>query len=126
VPFGLLADLVLLAHAAFLAFVILGGFLALRRPRVAWLHVPAFLWGALIEFQGWICPLTPLENRFREAAGRPVYGGGCIDHYVGRAVYPEGLTRERQLVLGGVVLAGNLVIYAVLWRRRARQDTNRA
>lgn len=116
-----LADLVLVAHFAFLLFVVLGGLLLLKWPRLAWLQVPCAIWGVLIEYAGWLCPLTPLEVALRGRAGEAGYGGGFIEHYVTRVLYPEGLTREAQLVLGTLALAVNLLIYwRVLARRRGR------
>ena len=117
-----LADLVLVVHLAFVAFVVLGGFLVLRYPRLAWIHLPAAIWGVLIEFAGWICPLTPLENWFRARGGEAGYGGGFIEHYLLAALYPTGLTREVQFVLGTIVVALNLAVYAlVIARLRSRQ-----
>ena len=108
------ADIVVLVHLAFILFVAAGGLLVLRWPRLAWMHVPAIIWGALIEFAGWICPLTPLENRLRAAAGEAAYAGGFIDRYIMPIVYPAGLTRGMQLGLGVAVIAVNLVIYGRL------------
>ena len=116
-PWGLLADAVLLAHAGFVAFVMLGGLLALRWPRLAWLHLPVVAWGAAIEFTGGICPLTPLENSFRALAHQQGYAGGFVEHYVFGLLYPEGLTREVQLALGLLVLVVNGAVYAWAWRR---------
>ncbi len=117
----LLADLVVLVHAAFIAFVVLGGLLALHWPRAAWLHLPAAAWGAWIEFSGRICPLTPLEVKLRQAAGEAGYEGGFIEHYLLPILYPAELDRTLQLLLGGTVVVINLVVYAlVLWRRRQR------
>lgn len=110
-----------LLHLAFILFVFLGGLLVLRRPRLAWLHLPAALWGALIEFRGWFCPLTPLENRLRLAAGQEGYATGFVEHYILPVVYPPGLTREVQLVLGAVVVLVNGAAYAWVWRRRKRR-----
>ena len=115
---SVLADLVLLAHFAFVAFVVAGGLLVLRWPRLAWAHVPAAVWGALIEFGGWICPLTPVENTLRAAAGERPYTGDFIAHYLMPVLYPEGLTREIQLALGGVVMLVNAAIYGMVIRRR--------
>ena len=112
------ADIVVLLHLAFILFVAAGGLLVLRWPRLAWMHVPAIIWGALIEFAGWICPLTPLENRLRAAAGEAAYAGGFIDRYIMPIVYPAGLTRGMQLGLGVAVIAVNLVIYGRLALRR--------
>jgi len=117
----LLADAVLVLHLGFILFVVLGGFLVLRRPRLAWLHVPVFLWGAAIEFGGWICPLTPLEKWLRELGGEVAYAGGFVEHYVTALIYPVGLTRNIQLLIGAGVLAINAAIYLKFWqRRRAR------
>ena len=109
-----LADLVLVIHLAFALFVVLGGLLVLRWPRLALLHVPAAAWGVLIEYSGWICPLTPLENSFRVRGGEAGYSGGFIEHYIQPALYPAGLTRSTQLVLGSLVLILNLTAYAMV------------
>ena len=120
-PYRVLADLVVVAHAAFVLFVVAGGFLVLRWPRLAWLHLPAAAWGALIEFAGWICPLTPLENRLRRLGGEAGYAGGFVEEYLLAVLYPSGLTRTHQLVLGALVLGVNLAVYGwVLWRRSRR------
>ncbi|NLF55383.1 MAG: DUF2784 domain-containing protein [Thauera phenolivorans] len=114
----LAADAVLLLHLGFIAFVLLGGLLGLRWRRAPWLHLPAAVWGVWIELSGAICPLTPLENRLRAAAGEAGYEGGFVDHYLLALIYPAGLTRERQWILAALVLAANLAIYAWVWRRR--------
>lgn len=113
-----LANLVLVAHAAFIAFVALGGLLVARWPKVAWLHLPAVAWGAGISFAGAICPLTPLENALRAAAGVGGYQGGFIEHYLLGFIYPDGLTRDVQIGIGLAVLAVNAAAYAWAWRRR--------
>lgn len=113
-----LADAVVMLHFAFILFVVLGGFLVLWRPRLAWLHLPMAAWGALIEFAGWICPLTPLEKRLLALGGDEAYSGGFINHYVVPLIYPEGLTRELQWLLGSLVLAINAAVYLRLWHRR--------
>ena len=119
--YGLLADSLVLIHLGFVLFVVLGGLLVLRWPRLAWLHLPAAAWGAWIEVSGWICPLTPLENHLRRLAGEAGYRGGFIEHYLLHVLYPEGLTRQDQLVLSAIVVAVNLVAYGLLlWRRRTR------
>ena len=119
--YRVLADLVVGVHALFVAFVVVGGLLVLRWSWVAALHVPAAVWGALIEFQGWICPLTPLENALRAAAGQAGYRGGFIEHYLLPVLYPAGLTRSVQLVLGALVIVVNVVVYAVVVWRLARR-----
>jgi len=116
--YRLLADITAVVHLAFVVFVVLGALLVLRWPRVAWAHVPAAAWGVLIEFAGWICPLTPLENRLRALAGQGTYEGGFVERYVLAALYPSGLTRTHQVVLGLLVLAINVGLYAWAWRRR--------
>jgi hypothetical protein len=115
-----LADLVVLVHTAFVVFVMLGGILVIVRPRIAWLHIPCVIWGVLIEYAGWICPLTPLENALRQRAGEAGYTGGFVEHYVLRALYPGGLTREIQWVLGTLVAIINVVVYAYWFMRRRR------
>jgi hypothetical protein len=119
-PFSAAADLIVALHFAFVVFVVFGGLLAIRWPRTLWLHVPAVVWGVLIEFSGWICPLTPLENRLREGQGQRGYQGDFIEHYILPALYPEGLTRRDQLFLGAVAAAINLAIYAFIFLRRRR------
>lgn len=108
------ADLLVLLHFAFIVFVVLGGFLVLKWGKVALLHIPCALWGAFIEFSGWVCPLTPLEHFLREAAGETAYSGGFIDHYIMPIVYPTGLTQGIQIVLGVIVLIINLCVYGLV------------
>jgi len=117
----LLADAVLILHLAFIAFVVLGGFIVLRKPRLGWLHAPAAAWAAATEFLGIVCPLTPLENRLRALGGDAGYSGGFIEHYLTAWIYPAGLTRGTQWVLGLCVIAVNAAIYLKLRQRlRAR------
>ena len=119
-PLRLAADAVALFHLAFVLFVAFGGLLVYRWPRLVWLHLPAAGWGALVEFTGWICPLTPLENHLRRAVGEAGYAGGFIDHYLWPLLYPAGLTREGQWALGAGVLILNGAVYGVLLARRWR------
>lgn len=116
-PYSLLADAVLIAHLLFILFVMLGGLLVLRWPRLAWLHIPAVAWGIFVEFSGRICPLTPLENDLRQRGGEVGYSGGFIDHYITALIYPDGLSRTVQFVIGAVVIAVNASVYWVLLRR---------
>jgi len=116
-PYALLADLVLILHATFIVFVVLGGLLVLWRRHFMWLHIPAAAWGILIEFRGWICPLTFLENDLRQAAGGSGYEGGFVDHYLAPLVYPEALTPETQVMLGMAALLVNVVVYVLVWRK---------
>ena len=117
---SVLADSVVLLHMCFVVFVVAGGLLALRWRRMAWVHVPCAVWGAWIEFAGWICPLTPLEIWLRRRAGEAGYESGFIEHYVLPVLYPSELTRSTQLVLGIVVVVLNVVLYAWVWRRWGR------
>jgi hypothetical protein len=106
--------MVLLLHLQFILFVLFGGLLALRWSRLLWLHLPAVAWGVWIAWRGDICPLTPLENHWRMLAGEAGYSGGFLDHYLTLLIYPPGLTRDIQLLLVGVVLGLNMLIYGVL------------
>lgn len=112
-----LADLVALTHLAFIIFALLGGLLALRWRWVPWVHLPAAVWGAAVEFFGWFCPLTPLEDMLRRASGSAGYPGGFIERYLTPIIYPAELTREFQVVLGCVVIILNLAVYRVVWHR---------
>jgi hypothetical protein len=116
--YRIMADLVVGVHVLFVAFVMAGGLLVLRWPWVAALHLPAAVWGALIEFQGWVCPLTPLEKSLRASAGQAGYQGGFIEHYLLPVLYPVGLTSRVQLILGSLVIVVNLIIYWLVLRRR--------
>ena len=115
------ADALVVVHGLWLAFVVLGAFLVLRWTWVAWLHVPAVLWGAWVEFTGWVCPLTPWENQLRRLGGEEGYAGGFIERYVTAVIYPEGLTRDVQIVLGVAVLLLNVGAYFWVWRRLRAQ-----
>lgn len=120
--YRLAADAVVLLHLGFILFVLLGGLLVLRRPRLAWLHAPAVAWGMAVEFLHLYCPLTPLENHFRTLAGDNGYSGGFIEHYLIPLIYPAGLTEATQIVLGLVVIAVNLPPYLLLLRRALRSS----
>jgi len=116
--YHLLADLVLLVHIAFIGFVLFGGLLALKWQPVMWAHLPAVAWGAIVEFSGWICPLTPLENLLREQAGENGYRGDFIAYFLLPILYPDALTREVQVALGLVVVLLNAAVYWWLWHKR--------
>lgn len=115
--YRLLADLVFIVHLAFVLFVVLGGIAVWRLPKLSWLHLPAVAWGALIEFAGWICPLTPWEQSLRTLAGEQGYSGGFVEHYLVPILYPAALTRDIQIALGVLVLVINGVAYALIVRR---------
>lgn len=119
--FRLLADATVVLHLAFVVFVLIGGVLAMRWPYWAWAHVPAAIWGTWIEFAGWVCPLTPLENWLRQHGGGPAYTVSFVEYYLVPVLYPSALSRELQWVLGGVVLLVNAVVYATVLRRRGRR-----
>lgn len=121
IGYSLLADAVLLMHFAFVLFVALGGFWVIKWPRLTWLHLPALAWAIWIEISGAICPLTPLEQSFRQQAGEATYAGSFIGHYIEPVLYPVGLTREEQWWIAGIAVAVNMVAYLVavwMWRRR--------
>lgn len=106
-----LADAIIIIHLIFILFVILGGLLALRNKRWSIVHLPAVLWAAAIEFKGWICPLTPLENWFREKGGSAIYQGDFIEHYLLPIIYPADLTRGLQIFFGLSVIIINIAVY---------------
>ena len=116
-----LVELVIALHFAFVVFVLLGGLLVLRHPRWAWLHMPCAIYGMLIEFVGWVCPLTPLEHWLRRQAGLETYEGGFLQHHLEPLIYPGWLDRRAQLLLGSIVLAMNVLIYLIAFRRRRNQ-----
>jgi hypothetical protein len=117
------ADLVVGVHAAFVIYVVLGGLLVVRWPRLVWVHVPAAVWGVLIEFAGWICPLTPLENSLRERSGLSTYQGDFVEHYVLPLLYPAHLTRALQIWLGTAALIINILLYWHVIRMKCRRGS---
>lgn len=121
--YRVLADITLTLHLAFVLFVVFGGLLALRWPRVAWVHIPTAIYGVLIEFIGWTCPLTPIENHFRRLGGEAGYAGSFIERYFVSLIYPGGLTRAGFMLLGLLALLVNAVIYAFVYRRARRAST---
>jgi Protein of Unknown function (DUF2784) len=123
---GLLADAVLLVHLGLVLFAILGGIGLRWRPWWPWLHLPYLVWAALVNLVPFTCPLTPIENTLRRAAGEAGYEGGFVAHYVTALVYPEGMTREVELVAGIAVLVWNAALYAAVltWRRARRPASN--
>ncbi|MGH8581885.1 MAG: DUF2784 domain-containing protein [Gammaproteobacteria bacterium] len=121
--YGLLADLVVLVHFLFVVLVGLGGLLVLCSRKFLWLHLPVLAWGLAIEFIGFICPLTPLENWLRMKHGAMGYEGGFLEHYLLPILYPEGLNREIQIGIGVLVLILNAAIYGYVLTRR-RDGTN--
>ena len=119
--FHALAAAVVVVHLLFVAFVVAGGVLVLRWPRIAWLHMPAAAWGAFVEWSGRLCPLTPLESALRRQAGLEDYAGDFIAHYVFPFLYPVGLTRRTQVLMAGIVVVVNVAVYTyAFYRRRTR------
>ena len=116
--YALAADAVLVLHLAFILWMACGGVAALVRPRLAFVHLPAVAWGMYVSLTGRLCPLTPLEQRLRLAAGEQGYAGGFIDHYLIALIYPEGLTRPMQVGIGIALLAFNLCLYGELLYRK--------
>ena len=109
--YQLAADAVVLFHFGFILYVLLGGLLVYKWLCLLWLHIPAVIWGAMIIIFGWICPLTPLENKLRVAGGGSHYSSGFIEHYILPVIYPAGLTRELQIGLGIGLLVVNVLVY---------------
>jgi hypothetical protein len=115
-----LADLLVVVHFLFIVFVVVGGLTVLVRPWLVWIHLPAAAWGAIVTLGGFICPLTPLEQRLRAAGGGESYETGFIEHYLAPVIYPSGLTREVQWLLGIAVVAVNAMIYGYVFAQRRR------
>jgi len=113
-----LADGVVILHLAFIVFVMLGGILVIVWPRAIWGHLPCVVWGMTVELTGWICPLTPLENILRRHAGQAPYAGDFVIHFIEPVIYPEGLTREIQIILGAAVVLVNVVVYGYIFLTR--------
>lgn len=118
------ANLLVVVHLGFICFVLIGGFLVFRWRRLVFLHIPAVVWGALIEYQGWLCPLTPWEQQLRQAGGMAGYSGGFIEHYLLPVLYPAYVSRDVQLILGTFVIVLNLAIYGwmIMQRVRGKQE----
>ena len=115
------ADLMVTIHIAFIAFVMLGGLLVLKWRWVSLMHLPAAIWGALIEYRNWLCPLTVWEQEFRRLGLQEGYAGGFVERYVLPLLYPAEYTRELQIILGSLVLAVNLAVYAWVIHRRMQR-----
>jgi hypothetical protein len=120
-PYGLLADTVVVVHLAFVVFVVCGGLLVVWRRWTAAIHIPAAIWGVYIEFSGRICPLTPLENHLRALAGEAAYSGDFVERYLVPVLYPPDLRRDVQIALGLFAMAVNAAVYVYAWRRSRRR-----
>ena len=120
--YRLLADAVLIVHLGFVLFVVFGALAAFRWPKVIWIHLPALIWGAYVEFAGRICPLTPLENWLRRQGGEEGYEATFVEQYLLPVLYPANLTANTQVVLGTLLVLTNLAIYGLLLRHFQRQS----
>jgi hypothetical protein len=112
-----IADALVILHLVFIVFVLIGAFMALKWRTLIWVHIPCLIWGVLVEMLGWYCPLTPIENSFREQAGLATYSGDFVMQYIMPIIYPPELTRSLQIFFGLVVLLLNMVAYGLLIRR---------
>jgi hypothetical protein len=119
--YGFLADTLTMIHMAFVAFILLGGFLVLRWPQAVWLHGPAALWGVFVEWAGWVCPLTPLENWLRIRGQGQGYSDGFVEHYLLPVLYPAALSPRIQVLLGTSVVLVNILVYGYVIRARRRR-----
>lgn len=120
--YAIAAQAVLWLHAFFILFAVAGGLLLLRWRWLLWLHLPAAGWAAVVVMAGWVCPLTPLEQTLRAMAGQDGYGGSFIEHYLLLLIYPPGLTRSMQILLGLLVLTVNVTVYVCVWRQRKQRE----
>jgi len=113
-------DTIIILHFAFVLFVLFGAFLLLKWQKLVWLHVPAVIWGILVELNGWLCPLTPLENYLRDVAGLGMYHGDFVMHYIMPVLYPANLTRTMQFMFGVIVIFVNVAVYIYVFRIKSR------
>jgi hypothetical protein len=119
----LAANVIVFVHLGFILFVTFGGLLLLRSRKWAWIHLPAVIWGSVVELTGWICPLSPLENWLREKGGYEIYREAFIEHYIMPIIYPSGYTRGFQILLGIFVITLNIVLYTWAFQKRSRNTT---
>jgi len=115
--YPILANIILAGHLIFILFVVFGSLLVFYKPWVLWLHIPAAVYGILIEFSGWTCPLTPLENHVRALAEQSGYAKSFVQHYLLRTIYPDLLTRQDQIIIGCILLILNLFVYLLIFRK---------
>ena len=123
--YRLLADAVVVVHLGFVLFALLGALLAFRWRKVIWLHLPALLWGAYVEFTGQVCPLTPLENWLRRQGGEAGYTASFVEQYLLPILYPANLTADTQLVLGTLLVLVNVALYGLLLRRGKQREVRK-
>ena len=118
------ADAIVALHFTFVVFVVGGGLLVLRWPRVAWLHLPAALWGALVEFANLPCPLTELEYALSQTAQEDAFVARLLLPLLYPDIIRPGvLTRPVQIILGCVVVVLNAGVYGWAFRRHRRATT---
>ncbi len=122
--YRLAADAVVLLHFGYAIFVVAGGLLVFRWRWIALLHLPAVIWGVLLEFFGWMCPLTPLELRLRAAGGQTGYSGGFVEHYIQPVLYFVDSDVIVQFAIGSFVILVNLAIYGLLLWQLKNHDRN--
>ena len=120
--FALGADFLVLVHLGFIVFVLLGGFMLLKWRWLIFVHLPALIWAVLLEFQGWICPLTPVEQTLRQMGGQQGYEGGFIQHYILPVIYPPALQQDIQFILGVLLILINVIIYLWVLLKRDRKS----
>lgn len=106
-------ELVVLIHFGFIVWVVSGGFLVIKWRWLAMVHLPALIWAVLLEWYGWLCPLTPLEQQLRAERGMSVYDTGFIENYIIPVIYPEALTREIQMAMAAGLVLINLIAYGI-------------
>ncbi len=123
--YQIVADLVVIAHLLFIIFALFGGLLVILRGYLVFFHVPAVIWASLISFKGWLCPLTPLENYLRSAAGTEGYADGFVEHYLIPVIYPVDLTSTIQIIFGIIVVIVNLGIYAFIYYKNITNRSGR-
>ena len=121
--YSFLADLLVVFHLVFILYVIAGALLIFKWAKTLWLHLPSCFWGMTVEFTGWTCPLTPWEIQLRRLAGEEGYSGSFIEHYLIPIIYPSGLNREIQMLLGSTVLIVNLSLYTLILIKRRNRKT---
>ena len=121
--YSFLADLLVGFHLVFILYVIAGALLIIKWPKTLWLHLPSCFWGINVEFTGWICPLTPWEIQLRRLAGEEGYTGSFIEQYLIPIIYPSGLNREIQMLMGSTVLIVNFSLYTLILIKRRKRKT---
>ncbi|MBA3013292.1 MAG: DUF2784 domain-containing protein [Proteobacteria bacterium] len=119
--YSILANIILAAHLIFILFVVFGSLVVFYKRWVFWLHIPAVIYGSLVEFSGWICPLTPLENHVRALAGQSGYAHSFVQEYLLKTIYPEMLTRQDQIIIGCILLILNLFVYLLIFRKTMKK-----